>query len=177
MLGRREFLKYFGAGVAFASSGGAIASRAAQIEPCVIDMMRNKERFIIDIRSEEGLRIAAYLLRDVNGGNVIGIPDYNTLRLAAWAQAWMAKYGAYTVLDIRSGLRTRAHNAQVEKAAINSLHIPDRQNRFSAIDVHPYGIDLQYFGDLVKTAKFGGVGWYRSHIHFDCRKKPAYWRA
>lgn len=88
----------------------------------------------------------------------------------------MAKYGAYTVLDIRSGLRTRAHNANVENAATNSLHIPDRQNRFSAIDVHPYDIDLQYFGDLVKTAKFGGVGWYRSHIHFDCRKKPAYWR-
>lgn len=176
MLGRRDFLKSFGAGIALVSSGGAFSASPQLAEPCVIDMMRRKERYLIDLRSPEGLRVASYLLRDIQAGNLQGTPDINTLRLAAWAQAWMAMYGTYTVLDIHSGLRTREHNARVENAATNSLHIPRAGNRFSAIDVNPYGIDREYFGKLVATTKFGGVGWYKTHIHFDCRPTPAYWR-
>jgi uncharacterized protein YcbK (DUF882 family) len=146
-------------------------------EPCVIDMARAGERYLIDLRSPEGLRVAAYLLRDVEYGNLVGTPEFDLLRLAAWAQAWMAAYGRYTVLDVHSGLRTREHNSRLEKAKINSLHIPRIGNRFSAMDVDPYGIDRDYFGQLVATTKFGGVGWYSTHIHFDCRAHPAYWRA
>ncbi len=146
MIGCREFLKSFGAGVALLSSGASFGTSNLQTEPCIIDIMRNRERYLIDIRSAEGLRIASYLLRDIQAGNLQGIPNFNTLRLAAWAQAWMAMYGTYTVLDIHSGLRTREHNARVENAATNSLHIPTAGNRFSAIAVNPVGADREYSG-------------------------------
>ncbi len=175
MLGRRDFLKSFGAGIALVSSGAAFGKIASASEPCVLDIMRKKERYLIDLRNAEGMRCVAHLLRDIEAGGIVGIPDINMLRLAAWAQAWMAAYGTMTVLDVSSGLRTRTHNYK-EGGAPNSRHIPGPGNRFSAMDVNPRGIDREYFGQLVARAGFGGVGWYKTHIHFDYRPKPTYWR-
>lgn len=182
MPSRRDFLKTFGAGIALVASGASFGRTAKRDEPSMIDMKRtdrkrNKsERYLIDIRSKEGLIVAAYLLRDIESGGIIGVPDMDTLRLAAWAQAWMTMHGRYTVLDVHSGLRMPAYNATLEKGAVNSRHLPRAGRRFSAVDVNPEGVDLKYFGDLVTVAKFGGVGRYKTHIHFDSREVPAYWR-
>gem|GEM_PF-5930494 len=96
---------------------------------------------MIDLRTDEGYRAAAWLLRDVRAGNVVGLPSIDTLFLAAWAQAWAAAHGVYAVLNIHSGLRTMRTNRAIEGAAQNSRHLPDRQLRFSAIDLDPFGLD------------------------------------
>lgn len=183
MISRRTFLKDFAAGVGLATCGlvvpggaGAEESVAAPPEPFALDMQRAGERVLIDLRTAEGQRAAAWLLRDIRGGNVVGIPSPDVLRLLAWAQAYLAAYGTYTVLDAHSGLRLPRTNATTERAVQGSRHLPDRAGRFAAVDVFPLGINKTFFGQLAATPRFGGVGWYDSHIHFDCRPRPVYWR-
>lgn len=173
MLSRRVFLKGMMAGVATVTAGQSLADSFA---PCMLDMQRGRERYLIDLRTDEGLRAAAWLLRDIRAGNVVGKPNYDTLRLAAWAQAELAARGSYAVFDLHSGLRINGTNKTTEGAAKDSRHKPDALMRFSAIDLSPIGIDKNYFGDLISKPRFGGVGWYKTHIHFDVRDRPAYWR-
>lgn len=170
---RREFLKAFSLSAASLASGAAFGQNAP--EPYLLDMQRGKDRYLIDLRTNEGLKAAAWLLRDVQAG-VIGVPNLDTLRLAAWTQATAAAYGQYIVLKANSGLRMPRTNARTEKAAHQSRHLPDAYLRFSAIDVDPIGMHLDAYGKLVAHPKFGGVGWYDTHIHFDRRERPAYWR-
>ena len=175
MISRREFVKGLAAAVAFVGTK-EVYGQAVGFIPYTLDMQRGKERFLLDLRTAEGLRAAAWLLRDIRAGNVIGIPNMDTLRLAAWAQASLAAQGAHSVFNIHSGLRTLATNSSTEGHAQNSRHIPDSLMRFSAIDLDPIGINKVYFGNLIAQPRFGGVGWYSTHIHFDVREKPAYWR-
>lgn len=175
MLSRREFVKGLAAAVALIGAD-SVYSQTGGFIPYTLDMQRGRERYLLDLRTSEGLRAAAWLLRDIRAGNVVGIPNMDTLRLAAWAQASLAAQGAHSVFNIHSGLRTLETNLHTEGHAQNSRHIPDTQMRFSAIDLDPIGINKEYFGQLIAQPKFGGVGWYSTHIHFDVREKPVYWR-
>jgi uncharacterized protein YcbK (DUF882 family) len=175
MLSRRDFVKGLAAGVAVVTSASAMSQQIGFV-PYSLDMQRNGERFLLDLRTREGLRAAAWLLRDIRAGNVVGLPNMDTLRLAAWAQAALAAQGTHSVFDIHSGLRTHATNLNTEGHHQNSRHLPNREMGFSAIDLNPIGINKEYFGNLIAQPKFGGVGWYSTHIHFDVRERPAYWR-
>lgn len=174
MIGRRDFLKAFTAGVTLASTPVCYGQVSAN-DPHVLDIQRDRERLLIDLWTLEGRKAIAWLLRDVSAGNVIGIPNWDMLRLAAWSQAWLAAHAQHAVLVVHSGLRLPSTNARLERAALNSRHLPDSTMRFNAMDVYPYGIDKNYFGRLIAMPGFGGVGWYDSHIHFDTRERPIYW--
>lgn len=176
MISRRKFVKAMCAGVALIGSCKSFGQQDIDDEdPYVLDIQRNKERYLIDLRTAEGRTAVAWLLRDITAGNIVGRPNWDTLRLAAWAQACMAAHGTHTVLDIHSGLRLKSTNNRLERAVQNSRHLPDRNMNFWAMDVFPFGTNKDYFGRLLATPKFGGVGWYDTHIHFDRRPAPAYW--
>lgn len=189
-MNKREFLKAFGAGAVAAATNKQVFAHSqwnpSQLQsfdpsvinwgddPYVVDLQRGQDRFQIDLRTKEGYRIASYLLRDIRAGRQ-GYPHIEMLRLVAWAQAWLAAYDRFTVIKITSGLRTKATNSSTEGAARNSRHLPNPEGVFYAMDVDPYGVDRNYFGQLISTPRFGGVGWYPHHIHFDIRNHPAYW--
>ncbi|MDO8728654.1 MAG: D-Ala-D-Ala carboxypeptidase family metallohydrolase [bacterium] len=175
MLSRRDFVKGLALGVAAVTSGTAFSQQTV-LTPYALDMQRRGERFLLDLRTTDGLKAAAWLLRDIQAGNVIGRPNTDTLRLAAWAQAALAAQGAHSVFDIHSGLRTLSTNLKTEGHHQNSRHLPNLAMVFSAIDLNPIGINKEYFGNLIAQPKFGGVGWYSTHIHFDVRERPTYWR-
>lgn len=180
---RRDFLKGSAAGLLLLNTPGH-ALGAGDLghdlftyfdsSPYILDIQRGDERYKIDLRHEAGHRIAAYLLRDVRA-NRQGYPNPAMLKLAAWSQAWIAANGSHTVLKINSGLRTRATNNSIEGAARNSRHLPDKDGMFYAMDIDPLGVDKKFFGELLATPRFGGVGWYNTHIHIDIRERPAYW--
>jgi uncharacterized protein YcbK (DUF882 family) len=178
MIGRRDFVKAMSAGVAWLATGAVYSQTPAEgyQEPCVLDMQRRNERYRLDIRTDEGRNTAAWLLRDVRAGDIVGFPDIDLLRLAAWCQACMALNGNAIVLDIHSGLRTPGTNGETEGAAQKSKHLPDGFGVFYAMDVDPRGMDKESFGKMLADLKAGGVGWYPTHIHFDHRSLPAYWR-
>lgn len=189
---RRDFIKAMSCSVALAtatkpeillastSSVANLVSTPEQLysymgsSPYMLDLQRAGERYQIDLRYPNGVAIAAYMLRDIKA-NRQGYPNLDLLKLAAWSQAWLAAQKSYTLLHVNSGLRTFRTNSSIEGAARNSRHLPDHRGIFYAMDVKPEGVDRKFFGDLIAQPKFGGVGWYSTHVHFDIRDKVAYW--
>lgn len=144
-------------------------------DPFLLDAQRNGERFMMDLRTREGYEKARHLLRDIRDQNSIGFPNPYLLRLAAWFQAYVAQNHNYTVLQITSGLRTARSNSKLEGAAQNSKHLMDQYGFFHAMDVKPVGLSVDLAGNIVSLAKHGGVGLYRTHVHFDIREKVTTW--
>lgn len=189
---RRDFIKAMSASVALATvaqpelvfaSSNSLANHVGNAEqlyqymansPYLLDIQRAGERYQVDLRYPNGVAIAAYMLRDIRA-NRQGYPNLDLLKLAAWSQAWLASQRSHTLLHINSGLRTQKTNSAIEGAARNSRHLPDSRGIFYAMDVRPEGVDRSYFGELISKPKFGGVGWYSTHVHFDIRDKVAYW--
>lgn len=174
MMNRRQFL----AGVSSAALLAhfdrlALASQTPAYT--LLDVQRGQDRFQLDFSTSEGYDTVAWLLRDPMAGQV-GHPNVDMLRLAAWAQVVLAEHHAYTVFEITSGLRTRQTNQSMEGAARNSRHLPDAQGQFFAMDIKPKGVNIDQLAKIMMYPAFGGVGVYRSHVHFDIRDKPTLWR-
>jgi uncharacterized protein YcbK (DUF882 family) len=153
--------------------------------PTVLWARRGKEEFQVDYSTDEGYKKIAWLLRDVQGGNIVGYPDYRLLQLDSWMQAWLAAYGYHVCFNIHSGLRTPKTNKRIERAAQASWHLPDDRMMFRANDFSVKEISSEYMGRLAALAQQGGVGFYSNDnfTHADTgdliSKKtgnPRYWR-
>lgn len=100
-----------------------------------------------------------HLLRDVNGGNVTMQMDPKLLELLWATQAFVARYGMNAPVEILSGYRTPESNKRLIEsgvpAARKSLHMEAR-----AADIRIANLDSGVLGDLVKSFRQGGVGFY-----------------
>ncbi|MBL8510645.1 MAG: hypothetical protein JNM52_03275 [Betaproteobacteria bacterium] len=176
MLGRRDFLRALSASITLVLPSTASHAQvgSAQREPYVLDMQRGSHRYQLDITTPHGYNAAAWLLRDVQA-DFVGLPNIDTLRLLAWAQAYIAAHGRHTVFIATSGARLLSTNSHIEGAAQNSLHIPDIRREFTAVDLSPDNLDLTILGEVMKLPRFGGVGLYKTHVHVD-RGRYATWQ-
>lgn len=99
-----------------------------------------------------------HLLRDVNGKETAPI-DPKLFETLWGTQAFVARYGIETPLEILSGYRTRASNQKLREAGVpaarQSLHIQGR-----AADIRLASLNSEVLGGLVKSFRQGGVGFY-----------------
>lgn len=113
---------------------------------------------------EEGhLKESAYqqlchLLRDVNGRETAPI-DPKLLELLWGTQAFVARFGVTSPIEILSGYRTAASNRRLRErgipAARKSLHLEGK-----AADIRVRHLDPIVLGNLIKSFRQGGVGFY-----------------
>lgn len=167
-MNRRDFLALVSAScmapVSRVVSAGGIALPPQ--DPRALWLRRNGESIKADISTPDGLRAAAWALRDVQAG-VVGRPSTNLLRVLAWGQAWLAAYGRHEPYVALSGLRMPETNNRTEGAARHSDHLPRSGLLFHAADVAYRGVDPEYLAKLFFQTRFGGVGYYsrRGFVH------------
>lgn len=140
-----------------------------------LDLQRKGERFLVDIRSEAGWQQAAWLLRD-ESAQTIGVPDARLLTLLAWGQAQLNRLGEPPVMVISSALRTPRTNAAIEGAAERSLHLPNQDGVFQAVDLTGSPERLGLYYHLFDQVQGLGLGRYSTHLHVDTRGYDARWR-
>ncbi|QGZ38458.1 uncharacterized protein YcbK (DUF882 family) [Pseudoduganella flava] len=113
-----------------------------------------KDGEIIDSAYQE----LCHLLRDVNGKALAPI-DPKLLETLWGAQAFVARYGIVSPVEILSGYRTPASNQRLREqgipAARQSLHMEGK-----AADVRIANLNEEVLGGLVKSFQQGGVGFY-----------------
>ncbi|WP_231866594.1 DUF882 domain-containing protein [Metapseudomonas resinovorans] len=111
----------------------------------------------------EGYRKGCHILRDVKYRSTVKI-NVRLLDLLFLIQAWLRINQLPTRIIVNSGYRTPAHNASLEGAARQSLHI-----RGMAADIRIPGVSVDRLGKLVRAIGAGGVGFYPSKgfIHVD----------
>lgn len=186
MLTRREYLRALGAVILVWSARplqaanldqGDDHSRDAHIQDDDVIhqvgwplwMSRGKESYYFDAMTPQGYEVARYLLRDIQAGGVRGNPDPWLLRALAQMQVWWAQYGYHVRFDVTSGLRTPKTNNSVEGAARASLHLPQRNWVFRAVDFRPGRVDPMLAARWARYAGIGGIGIYldRDFLHVD----------
>lgn len=185
MTSRRSFLKkslLFTAGGMIANTGLFVPAAAMQPPPDIFDAelldleFWVKPRILDVVRPASGERArllywkdgevidSAYqqlchLLRDVNGGGKTAPIDPNLLETLWGTQAFVARYGITTPLEILSGYRTEASNQRLREqgvpAARKSLHMEGK-----AADIRVPHLDAAVLGGLVRSFRQGGVGYY-----------------
>ena len=167
---RRDFLKAMAIGAAAAplivprDLFAQVAKNGSAQVPAVLWLKRGQYEARLDYATEQGYRYVCWFLRDVQA-NVIGIPDWRLLQLLSWMQAWLAGYGHHVSFNIHSGLRTPITNNRTENAAQRSMHLPDRNGVFRAVDYSTKAITGDYLSRLADLARQGGVGFY-THQNF-----------
>ncbi|WP_082616166.1 DUF882 domain-containing protein [Massilia sp. Root418] len=99
-----------------------------------------------------------HLLRDVNGKETAPI-DPKLLETLWGTQAFVARYGIESPVEILSGYRTPNSNKKLIEqgvpAARQSLHILGR-----AADIRIANLNAEVLGGLVRSFRQGGVGYY-----------------
>ena len=114
-----------------------------------------KDGEIIDPAYQE----LCHLLRDVNGGGVTVAMDPKLLELLWATQAFVARYGMTAPLQVLSGYRTPESNKHLIEtgvpAARKSLHMDGK-----AADIRISNLDSEVLGNLIKSFRQGGVGFY-----------------
>ena len=114
-----------------------------------------KDGEIIDPAYQE----LCHLLRDVNGGGVTMAMDPKLLELLWATQAFVARYGMTAPLQVLSGYRTPESNRRLIEtgvpAARKSLHMEGK-----AADIRIANLDAEVLGNLIKSFRQGGVGFY-----------------
>jgi len=99
-----------------------------------------------------------HLLRDVNGKETAPI-DPKLLETLWGTQAFVARYGIDSPVEILSGYRTLASNKRLIEqgvpAARQSLHMEGK-----AADIRIANLNAEVLGELVKSFRQGGVGFY-----------------
>jgi uncharacterized protein YcbK (DUF882 family) len=99
-----------------------------------------------------------HLLRDVNGKETAPI-DPKLLETLWGTQAFVARYGIESPVEILSGYRTPASNKRLIEqgvpAARQSLHMEGK-----AADIRIANLNAEVLGELVKSFQQGGVGFY-----------------
>jgi uncharacterized protein YcbK (DUF882 family) len=113
-----------------------------------------KDGDIIDSAYQE----LCHLLRDVNGKQTAPI-DPKLFETLWGSQAFIARYGIESPLEILSGYRTlKSNKALIEQgipAARQSLHIQGK-----AADIRIPNLNAEVLGGLVRSFRQGGVGFY-----------------
>lgn len=99
-----------------------------------------------------------HLLRDVNGKETAAI-DPKLLETLWGTQAFVARYGIESPVEILSGYRTPNSNKRLIEqgvpAARQSLHLSGR-----AADIRIPNLNAEVLGGLVRSFRQGGVGYY-----------------
>jgi uncharacterized protein YcbK (DUF882 family) len=99
-----------------------------------------------------------HMLRDVNGKETAPI-DPKLLETLWGAQAFVARYGIESPVEILSGYRTRSSNNKLIEqgipAARQSLHMEGK-----AADIRIANLNEEVLGGLVRSFRQGGVGFY-----------------
>lgn len=169
-LNRRDFLRMLSGMAAMV----AIPAMGSQSDPQAwpLWLRRGGDEFRFDAKDPEGYRIAMYLLRDVQAGRY-GYPHPRLLYLVSWAQAWLAMHSFHVPFDATSGLRLPSTNNRIEGAARASLHLPDPNWRFYALDFRARYLDAAYTAKLMRAVGMGGVGlyWQRDFVHADVGRR------
>jgi uncharacterized protein YcbK (DUF882 family) len=135
------------------------------LKPRVLDVIRpaSGERAKILYWKDGELIDSAYqdlchLLRDVNGKETARI-DPKLFETLWGTQAFVARYGIDTPLEILSGYRTPSSNKKLIEAGVpaarQSLHIEGR-----AADIRLANLNSEVLGGLVRSFRQGGVGFY-----------------
>ncbi|RJG25882.1 YcbK family protein [Massilia cavernae] len=113
-----------------------------------------KDGEIIDSAYQE----LCHLMRDVNGKETAPI-DPKLFETLWGAQAFIARYGMTQPLEILSGYRTAKSNSRLIEqgipAARQSLHMDGK-----AADIRIASLNPEVLGELVKSFRQGGVGFY-----------------
>jgi uncharacterized protein YcbK (DUF882 family) len=113
-----------------------------------------KDGEIIDAAYQE----LCHLLRDVNGKETAPI-DPKLLETLWGTQAFVARYGIESPVEILSGYRTPDSNKRLIEqgvpAARQSLHIQGK-----AADIRIPNLNAEVLGGLVRSFRQGGVGYY-----------------
>ena len=177
MLNRREFLK----SAMCATATGLLIPQSALAEQDRKPMpwlrmkampllaSRNGQTFHVDFRQRGSWEYFRYLTRDVQA-DLVGNPNPSLGGLLSWMQMAIAQYtGKIYPFEITSGMRTRKTNQSVEGAARNSMHLPDENLMFHAVDFRARGLPSQAIATLAWRAQEGGVGLYtdREFVHVD----------
>lgn len=135
------------------------------LKPRVLDVIRpaSGERAKILYWKDGELIDSAYqqlchLLRDVGSKQTAPI-DPKLFETLWGTQAFVARYGIDSPLEILSGYRTPASNNKLIEAGVpaarQSLHIEGR-----AADVRIANLNAEVLGGLVRSFRQGGVGFY-----------------
>jgi uncharacterized protein YcbK (DUF882 family) len=113
-----------------------------------------KDGQVIDSAYQE----LCHLMRDVNGKETAPI-DPKLFETLWGTQAFLARYGMETPLEILSGFRTKASNTRLIEqgvpAARQSLHLEGR-----AADIRVANLNAEVLGGLIRSFRQGGVGYY-----------------
>lgn len=113
-----------------------------------------KDGVLIDSAYQE----LCHLMRDVNGKETAPI-DPKLFETLWGTQAFLARYGMETPLEILSGYRTKASNTRLIEqgvpAARQSLHLEGR-----AADIRVANLNSEVLGGLIRSFRQGGVGFY-----------------
>lgn len=135
------------------------------IKPRTLDVVRPQtgERVTVQYWKDGEINPAAYqrlchVLRDVNGRATRDI-DPRLLEVLWGTQGFVSKFGITAPIEILSGYRTPASNKRLQEkgvpAARKSLHMEGK-----AADIRIKGLDPVVLGNLVKSFRQGGVGFY-----------------
>jgi uncharacterized protein YcbK (DUF882 family) len=135
------------------------------VKPRTLDVYRPQtgERATVQYWKDGDVNQAAYeqlchMLRDVNGKATKDI-DPRLLEVLWGTQGFVSKFGITAPIEILSGYRTPASNKRLQEqgvpAARKSLHMDGK-----AADIRIKGLDPAVLGNLVKSFRQGGVGFY-----------------
>lgn len=135
------------------------------IKPRTLDVYRPQtgERVTVQYWKDGEINPAAYqrlchMLRDVNGKASRDI-DPRLLEILWGTQGFVSRFGITAPIEILSGYRTSASNKRLQEqgvpAARKSLHMEGK-----AADIRIKGLDPVVLGNLVKSFRQGGVGFY-----------------
>lgn len=141
-------------------------------------LRRDKEVFRMDVATPEGYKVAQWVLRDVQAGRM-GLPDMKLLEHISLAQVALARLSLLSRFDILSGMRTHATNNKTEGAAKSSLHLPDANGRFKALDFRARGFDAPFTAKLMGMVGMTGIGlyWDSNFVHADTGRKVKWAKA
>lgn len=139
-------------------------------------LLRDGQGGWVNLDSGEGYQAFRWLLRDIRAGQM-GYPPPMLGYILSWMQTFFRNYGYSLPIHVTSGMRLPGTNAVVEGAARNSLHVPDANGYFKAVDIKVPGIPGEYLGRLAALSQRGGVGFYgdAGHTHIDVGS-VRYWR-
>ncbi|HEV7814788.1 MAG TPA: DUF882 domain-containing protein [Janthinobacterium sp.] len=135
------------------------------LKPRTLDVVRpdSKERAKVLYWKDGEVIDSAYqelchLLRDVSARETVPI-DPKLFETLWGTQAFVARYGIDSPVQILSGYRTPAHNRNLIEsgvpAARKSLHMEGR-----AADIRLANLNEEVLGGLIRSFRQGGVGFY-----------------
>ena len=114
----------------------------------------------------DGYKVLCYLLRDATEHSAVTM-DVNLLNLLYGIQQWdMLLTRKAMPLLVNSGFRTREHNAHIEGAAYNSMHLYGK-----AADIRVGTRTPDEVARMAHFFGFGGVGLYQTFTHVDTGRK------